>query len=99
MDLYHAAVNALRMASLLAGGVVVFLGIMRASLEARGAGGRSRVARRIADHAALGLEFFIGAGILNLIINPTWASVTAAILTIVTRKLLTLSLNRLAQGS
>jgi hypothetical protein len=70
MDLYHAAVNALRMASLLAGSLVVFLGIMHATLEARGAGGRGRVARRIAVHAALGLEFFVGATILNLVLNP-----------------------------
>ncbi len=95
MDLYHAAVNALRMASLLAGGVVVFLGIMRASLEARGAGGRSRVARRIADHAALGLEFFVGATILNLVLNPTWMAVAATALTIAVRKLITLSLKSL----
>jgi uncharacterized membrane protein len=95
MDLYHAAVNALRMASLLAGGVVVFLGIMRASLEARGAGGRSRVARRIADHAALGLEFFVGATILNLVLNPTWMAVAATALTIAVRQLMTLSLKSL----
>jgi uncharacterized membrane protein len=95
MDLYHAAVNALRMASLLAGGVVVFLGIMRASLEARGAGGRSRVARRIADHAALGLEFFVGATILNLVLNPTWMAVAATALTIAVRQLITLSLKSL----
>jgi uncharacterized membrane protein len=95
MDLYHAAMNALRMASLLAGGVVVFLGIMRASLEARGAGGRSRVARRIADHAALGLEFFVGATILNLVLNPTWMAVAATALTIAVRQLMTLSLKSL----
>jgi uncharacterized membrane protein len=95
MELYHAAVNALRMASLLAGGVVVFLGIMRASLEARGAGGRSRVARRIADHAALGLEFFVGATILNLVLNPTWMAVAATALTIAVRQLMTLSLKSL----
>ena len=95
MDLYHAAVNALRMASLLAGGVVVFLGIMRASLEARGAGGRSRVARRIADHAALGLEFFVGATILNMVLNPTWMAVAATALTIAVRQLITLSLKSL----
>ena len=95
MDLYHAAVNALRMASLLAGGVVVFLGIMHATLEARGAGGRSRVARRIADHAALGLEFFVGATILNLVLNPTWMAVAATALTIAVRQLMTLSLKSL----
>ena len=61
MDLYHAAVNALRMASLLVGSLVVFLGIMHATLEVRGPGGRGRAARRITVHAALGLEFFVGA--------------------------------------
>ena len=97
MDLYHAVVNALRMVSLLAGGLVIFLGIMRATLEARGAGSRGRVARRIADHAALGLEFFVGATILNLVLNPTWMTVAATALTIAVRQLITLSFKRLAR--
>ena len=97
MDLYHAVVNALRMVSLLAGGLVIFLGIMRATLEARGAGSRGRVARRIADHAALGLEFFVAATILNLVLNPTWMTVAATALTIAVRQLITLSFKRLAQ--
>src|SRR3712207_6866649 len=50
----------------------IFLGILRATPEARGAGGRGRIARRIGDHAALGLEFFVAATILNLTLDPTW---------------------------
>ncbi len=48
---------------------------------------------------SLGLEFFIGAGLLNLMLNPTWATVTTAAVIIVTRKLVTLSLGQLARGS
>ena len=96
MDLYHAAVNALRMASLSAGSLVVFLGIMHATLGVRGPGGRGHAARRITVHAVLGLEFFVGATILNLVLNPTWMAVTATALTIVVRQLLVLSLKSLA---
>lgn len=80
------------MASLLAGSVVIFLGILRATPEAVGAGGRSRVARRIGDHASLGLEFFVAATILNLILNPTWTAVAVTVATITIRELLTVSL-------
>ena len=80
------------MASLLAGSVVIFLGILRATPEAIGAGGRSRVARRIGDHASLGLEFFVAATILNLILNPTWTAVAVTVATITIRQLLTVSL-------
>lgn len=80
------------MASLLAGSVVIFLGILRATPEAVGAGGRSRVARRIGDHASLGLEFFVAAIILNLILNPTWTAVAVTVATITIRELLTVSL-------
>jgi uncharacterized membrane protein len=92
MDQYHAALEAVRMASLLAGSVVIFLGILRATPEAVGAGGRSRVARRIGDHASLGLEFFVAATILNLILNPTWTAVAVTVATITIRQLLTVSL-------
>jgi uncharacterized membrane protein len=92
MDQYHAALEAVRMASLLAGSVVIFLGILRAIPEAVGAGGRSRVARRIGDHASLGLEFFVAATILNLILNPTWTAVAVTVATITIRQLLTVSL-------
>jgi uncharacterized membrane protein len=92
MDQYHAALEAVRMASLLAGSVVVFLGILRTTPEAIGAGDRSRVARRIGDHASLGLEFFVAATILNLILNPTWTAVAVTVVTITIRQLLTVSL-------
>ena len=90
-------VDAARMVSLLAGSLVIFLGILRAASESRGAGGRARAARRIGDHAALGLEFFVAATILNLMLNPTWTAVAATAFTIAIRQLLTLSL-RLAQA-
>jgi uncharacterized membrane protein len=96
VDRYHAAVEALRMVSLLAGSLVVFLGILRATPEAVGAGGRARVARRIGDHAALGLEFFVAASILNLILDPTWVAVAVTAFTIAIRQLLTLSLQSVA---
>ena len=96
MNYYHAAVDGLRVFSLVAGSLVIFVGIVAATLEARGAGGRGRVARRIGEHAALGLEFFIGATILNLILNPTWGAVATTALTLVVRKLVTLSLGRSA---
>jgi hypothetical protein len=54
---YYAMVDAARMVSLLLGSLVIFLGILRAMREVRGAGGRDRVAREITDHAGLGLEF------------------------------------------
>jgi uncharacterized membrane protein len=85
-------VDAVRMFSLLAGSLVIFLGILRAASESRGAGGRARAARRISDHAALALEFFVAATILNLILNPTWTAVAATAFTITIRQLLTISL-------
>jgi uncharacterized membrane protein len=94
---YDAVVNALRIFALMAGSLVIFLGIMQATLEARGAGGRSRVARRITEHAALGLEFFVGATILNLVLNPTWMAVAMTALTIAVRQLITLSFKRQAR--
>jgi len=94
VDSYYAAVDAVRMASLLAGTLVILLGILRA---ARSAGSRGRVARQIADHAALGLEFFVAATILNLMLNPTWTAVAATTFTIAIRQLLTLSLRSVAQ--
>jgi uncharacterized membrane protein len=97
MDLYHAAVNTLRMVSLLVGSLIIFAGIVQAALVARGAGGRGRVARRITDHAALGLEFFVGATILNLILNPTWTAVATTAVTITARQLITLSFRSLAR--
>jgi len=98
MELYYAAVNTLRMVSLVVGSLIIFAGIVRATLVARGAEGRGRVARQITDHAALGLEFFVGATILNLILNPTWTAVAATAVTIAVRQLITLSFRSLAQG-
>ncbi len=92
MDLYYAIVNVIRMSLLLIGSLVIFIGIGLAAVEARGSGGRWRVACQIGTHAALGLEFFIGATILNLILNPTWTAVVTTALTMVVRKLITLSL-------
>jgi uncharacterized membrane protein len=86
-------VDAVRMVSLLAGSLVIFLGILRAT----SAGGRARASRRIADHAALGLEFFVAATILNLMLDPTWTAVAATAFTIAIRQLLTFSLG-LAQA-
>jgi uncharacterized membrane protein len=97
VDPYYAAIDVLRMTSLLAGGLVIFFGILRATVEARGAGGRGRVARQIGDHASLGLEFFVAATILNLILNPTWVAVAVTALTIAMRQLLTLSLSSVAR--
>ncbi len=97
MDLYRTGVEMLRMCLLLVGSAIIFIGIVRGAVEARGAGGRGRVARQITSHAALGLEFFVGATILNLILRPTWAAVAITALTIAARKLITLSLGRSAR--
>jgi uncharacterized membrane protein len=97
MSYYHAVVDGLRVFSLVAGSIVICVGIGAATLEAPGAGGRGRVARRMGEHVALGLEFFIGATILNLILNPTWGAVATTTLTIVVRKLVTLSLGLSAE--
>ncbi|MBA3388285.1 MAG: DUF1622 domain-containing protein [Rubrobacter sp.] len=97
MDLYHALVNILRMSLLLAGSVVIFTGIAWAALEALRAGSSRPFARRMTSQVALGLEFFIGATILNLVLNPTWAAAQMTILTIVVRQLVTLSFGSLAR--
>ena len=97
MSYYHAVVDGLRVFSLVAGSVVICVGIGAATLEASGAGGRGRVARRMGEQVALGLEFFIGATILNLILNPTWGAVATTSLTMVVRKLVTLSLGLSAE--
>ena len=94
---YYAVLDAARMASLLAGSLVIFLGVLRATREARGAGGRGRVARQITDHAGLGLDFFVAATILNLILDPMWTAVAVTALTIAVRQLIVFSLS-LARG-
>jgi uncharacterized membrane protein len=92
MSYYHAVVDGLRIFSLGGRDLVICVGIAAATLEARGARGRGRVARRLGEHIALGLEFFIGATIPNVILNLSWAAVATTTLTIVVRKLVTLSL-------
>ena len=99
LDLYYATVNVLRLSLVLVGSLIIFVGIVRAALDAvHGVGSIGRVARRIGTDAALGLEFLVGASLLNLILNPTWTAVATTALTIVVRKLLTVSLNRSAQS-
>jgi uncharacterized membrane protein len=97
MELYYAAVNLLRMSALLLGSLVIFIGIMRAAPRVFRAGSGRLVARRMLPQAALGLEFFIGATVLSFIHNPTWTAVFTTALTIVTRKLIMVSFDRLAQ--
>jgi uncharacterized membrane protein len=91
MDVYYGAVNLMRTFALTVGSFVIFAGIARGALVARGAGGRARAARQIGGHAALGLDLFVGATLLNLAINPTWTAVATTAITIVVRKLLTFS--------
>ncbi|HEX5848688.1 MAG TPA: DUF1622 domain-containing protein [Rubrobacter sp.] len=93
MGVYYAAVDFLRMFALGVGSFVIFVGIARGVWLARGVGGRARVARQIGEHAALGLDLFIGATLLNLAINPTWTAIATTAITVVVRKLLTYSLN------
>jgi uncharacterized membrane protein len=99
MELYYAGLDVLRTALLLAGSVVVFIGVIRAVLGALRVGFGPHVPRRIVGHMALGLEFFIGAGLLNLMLDPTWTAVQVTALIIVVRKLITISFDRLARGS
>jgi uncharacterized membrane protein len=96
MDLYRAAVDVLRMSLLLTGSVVISIGLAQAALRAFRNRSTPLAARQVLTDVALGLEFFIGAAILNLILNPTWAAVQTTALTIVVRKLITLSFNRIA---
>jgi uncharacterized membrane protein len=91
MDIYYAAVDFMRMFALGVGSFVIFAGIARGVRVARGAGGRARVARQIGDHAALGLDLFVGATLLNLAINSTWTAIATTVIVILVRKLLTFS--------
>jgi uncharacterized membrane protein len=97
VDPYHGAVDLLRTFALLVGSAVIFVGVARAVPEVLRTGSARSVAQRMLSHVALGLEFFVGATILNLILRPTWASVAATALTIAVRKLITLSLARSAR--
>ena len=91
MDVYYGTVELMRMFALGVGSFVIFAGIARGVWVARGAGGRARVARQIGEHAALGLDLFVGATLLNLAINPTWTAIATTAIIIVVRKLLTFS--------
>ena len=95
---YYAVLVAARMVSLLTGSLVIFLGVLRTTPEARGAGGRGRVARQITDHAGLGLDFFVAATILNLILDATWTAVAVTALTIAVRQLIVFSLSLARSG-
>ena len=98
METYQAVVDLLRIFALAVGSLIVSLGIARAASVARGPGGRGRAARRMLDHAALGLDFFVAAALLNLAINSTWTAVAVTALTIAVRKLLTFSLGLVGRG-
>ena len=99
MDVYHTGLEILRMSLLMIGSVVILLGVARGALEAlRERSGRP-VARHVAAHTELGLEFFVGATILYLILTPTWVAIQTAAVTIAVRKLITLSLGRLARAA
>jgi uncharacterized membrane protein len=99
MELYYSGLDVLRTSLLFVGSVVIFIGVVWAVLGALRAGFGLHVPRRIVGHMALGLEFFIGAGLLNLILDPTWTAIQVAALTIIVRKFVTISFDRLARGS
>jgi uncharacterized membrane protein len=99
MEAYQATLGTARILILFVGSLIIVFGIARAIPVARGPGGRVRVARQIGEHAALGLDYFVGATILNLALNPTWAAVGTTALTITIRKTLTYSLERSVQSS
>lgn len=94
MGAYHAVVDAARVSLLVVGCFVIAAGLARSVLSARGSGGRRRVATILGDHAALGLDYFVGATILNLTLDPTLTAAATTALTILIRKLLTFSLGR-----
>jgi uncharacterized membrane protein len=98
VEAYPAAVELLRVFALAVGSLIISAGIVRAALLARGPGGRGRAARRMLDHASLGLDFFVAATLLNLAINGTWTAVAATAITIIVRKLLTFSLGLVGRG-
>lgn len=82
----------LRYFALGAGSFVAAVGILRGVLAVRGAGSVGRVARRMLEGVTLGLEFFVAATVLNLVIEPTWTAVATTAVTIVARKLAAFSL-------
>lgn len=98
MEVYQAALGTARILLLFVGSFVIVFGIARALPAARGPGGSARVALRIGENAALGLDYFVGATILNLALNPTWVAIATTALTIAVRKTLTFSLGRSARS-
>jgi uncharacterized membrane protein len=98
MEVYQAALGTARILLLFVGSFVIVFGIARALPAARGLGGPARVARRIGENAALGLDYFVGATILNLALNPTWVAIATTAITIAVRKTLTFSLGRSARS-
>lgn len=64
------------------GSGVISIGILRGVLNAR----------RIGEGVSLGLEFFVAATILNLVLEPTWTAVAMTAVTIIARKLATYAL-------
>jgi uncharacterized membrane protein len=99
MDVYHTGLAVLRTSLLLVGSVVILVGVARGALGTlRERSGRP-VARHVATHTELALEFFVGATILNLILTPTWLAIQTAAVTIAVRKLISLSLGRLARAA
>jgi uncharacterized membrane protein len=99
MEAYQSALATARILILFVGSLIIVFGIARALPAAHGPGGRARVARQIGEHAALGLDYFVGATILNLALNPTWAAVGTTALTIAIRKTLTFSLGHSVRSS
>ena len=97
MDVYHAGLAVLRTSLLLVGSVVILVGVARGAIGAFRERYGGRVARHVAAHTELALEFFVGATILNLILTPTWAAIQTTAVTIAVRKLISLSLGRLAR--
>ena len=99
MDVYHAGLAVLRTSLLLVGSVVILVGVARGALGTlRERSGRP-VVRHVAAYTELALEFFVGATILNLILTPTWLVIQTAAVTIAVRKLISLSLGRLARAA
>jgi uncharacterized membrane protein len=98
VELYRESLSLFRVLALSVGSLTIFVGIASSALAARGAGGRGRAADQILGHASLGLEFFVGATILNLVLNPTLTAVATTATTILVRKLLTFSLG-MARGA
>jgi uncharacterized membrane protein len=78
---------------------LILVGVARGALGALREHFGRPVARHVAAHTELALEVFVGATILNLILTPTWVAIQTAAVTVVVRKLITLSLGRLARAA